>query len=309
MAWQFQNNLTPATGAVAAYAVKTAMKAAGWTVPKSSDGTTYNSSGDQISSGAAGAGGWGNNFAWAVLQMPGGSGRQVCIQKSNANNTDWRITYSKSAGFVTGAPSATVVPTASDSHTLLGSGSDGAPGFAAWFGGADGTYRYSAAANDASPYGVFAFAFIIGGGPASHAWLIDPMDPALSANFNSYETDPYVFFASAVGDTWGSSMSTTFRGFVNGVWLTAINILSLPFRLSQSPLLVDPGTGKDVGNWAPIYYQVANFLKGFGTVWKFHLTGPAAARPTPTPIQLVTLNDTIIISDVEFPWDGSAPVI
>ena len=76
MAYTFLTNQTPATAAVAIYNLKTTFKAAGWTVPRSSDGTTYNNSGDQISAGTSGAGGMDNARAWFVIQEPAAPSRQ-----------------------------------------------------------------------------------------------------------------------------------------------------------------------------------------------------------------------------------------
>ena len=64
MAFVFDVNESPATYAVAMFQFKTLMKTAGWTVPRSSDGLTFNSSGDQITSGSSGANGMNNNNAW-----------------------------------------------------------------------------------------------------------------------------------------------------------------------------------------------------------------------------------------------------
>lgn len=124
-------NSVPATGAIAIFKVKTLLKAAGWTVPRSSDGTTYNSSGDQITTGASGANGLANNSAWFVIQDPGGR-RQYMFQRSTTNPV-WTIKFSELAKFTGGSPSATVAATATDSQTLWN---------AATLFDADGTYRF-----------------------------------------------------------------------------------------------------------------------------------------------------------------------
>ena len=114
------NKTTPATGAVAMYELKELLKLAGWTVLSSSDGTTYNSGGDQITSGASGANGMANNNAWFRIRSPAGAGAVSFTFQRGTTNLAWRIVRSRTAGFTTGSPSATVVPSASDGGTMLG---------------------------------------------------------------------------------------------------------------------------------------------------------------------------------------------
>lgn len=124
-------NAVPATGALAIFSVKTLLKAAGWTVPRSSDGTTYNSSGDQITSGLSGANGMNNTSAWFVIQEPGGR-RQYVFQRG-ASALIWTIRFSELAKFTGGTPNATTPATATDQAVVWN---------AATLFDADGTYRF-----------------------------------------------------------------------------------------------------------------------------------------------------------------------
>lgn len=130
------------TGSIFLYTWKTGLKLSGWTVPRSSDGTTYNTSGDQITSGSSGTNGLANNRAWFVLRSPSIDGyqRELCIQRSTASNAQWRIKYSFSSGFTGGSPSATQVPSATDEQIILGAGTDASPTFTSILG-TDNTYR------------------------------------------------------------------------------------------------------------------------------------------------------------------------
>lgn len=112
------------------YDLKEVFKAAGGTVLSSSDGTTYNASGDQITHDGAGAGGMGNTHAWARVRMPDGV-REVLLQTQGAaalNASGIRGLYSR-AGFVGGTPGAVRVPTATDQQFFpgCGGGTDAAP--------------------------------------------------------------------------------------------------------------------------------------------------------------------------------------
>jgi len=140
MAKQSSVNNTGVTGAEGIYILKETLKLAGWTVPRSSDGTTYNASGDQITSGGSGANGMANSRAWFVVQSPNGE-HQWCFQRGTSNNTSWRVKVSALDGFTGGAPSATQVPSATDERLLHGSGTDASPTTATLFP-TDSTYRF-----------------------------------------------------------------------------------------------------------------------------------------------------------------------
>lgn len=150
MAKQTDVNSIPATGGEAMFRLKEVLKLAGWTVPESSDGTTYNPAGDQITTGAAGAGGMNNDNAWFVVEEPSGAGgRQWCFQCVLAASEQWRIKLSAATGFGIGNPSATQVPQAVDEVVLRGSGTDAAPTGTTLFP-TNGTYRVHCIAQDAA---------------------------------------------------------------------------------------------------------------------------------------------------------------
>jgi hypothetical protein len=130
-------NLVYATNNEVFFQFKEKMKAAGFTVTQSSDGLTYSSSGDVITHFSTGAGGLNNARAFFILREPGGR-REYCFQRNSS--TVVRIKYSALARFVTGSPSATVTPDATDEQTMHGGGTSAAPTFATFFG-ADGTYK------------------------------------------------------------------------------------------------------------------------------------------------------------------------
>lgn len=108
------------------YRLKELLLLEGWTVPASSDGTTYSPTGDAITTGTlfpattATPGSIANANSWVRLQHPLAS-CELLIQHSNSNTADaWKIRYSK-LGFNGGSPSATVAPTATDEVYVYGS--------------------------------------------------------------------------------------------------------------------------------------------------------------------------------------------
>jgi len=201
MAKLFTVNQTPLTWAAAMFILKTQLKTAGWTVTKSSDGTTYNASADQIDNGTSAVNGMDRAYAWFVIQMPGCS-RSFCIQRNSStaanSSNSWRIKYSKIAGFATGSPSATQTPTATDEEVLLGNakGGDAAPTFniiapVSCFGDG-GTFRFNCFADNAAPYGFMSWSWQNTTGFTGHAFGIDPLQAAVAI-----DTDPYVVHATA----------------------------------------------------------------------------------------------------------------
>ncbi len=197
------------TGTAAIWALITAMTTAGWTMVRSSDGTTAGS-GIHVTGSGTGAGGLGNTGAWVVMQQPtGGSGnyagtRQICFQHTNAGNdvatTDnsmvWRIMYSKLAGFTGG--SAAVSATATDQKAVLGGGTAGSPTFEILFNTGWGGYRYHIMAADATDadcaMGFELVSYPGGGGSCNGAIIFDPL-----TNLSSFDTDPFVFVTNIDG--------------------------------------------------------------------------------------------------------------
>ena len=185
-------NMIPASAEWTMYYFKEALKQAGWTVVKSSDGSTYNSSGDQITSGNSGAGGMNNNNVWWIVQSPAGAGGfQMCWQ-SGSNRTQWRLKWSHSAGFTGGSPSASQVPSASDEKVICGGGSDASPTFYGWLAG-NGTYRAHIGCSTVYPYSCYLIMANFADTYSRHFWLLE----LASGSYPSADVTPYVLEVSA----------------------------------------------------------------------------------------------------------------
>lgn len=338
MAFDFTDvNLTPATGAVAIYNLKQRLKAQGWTVPRSSDGTTYNSSGDQITTGAAGAGGMANNSAWFIIQAPAG-GRQFCFQRGTTNVL-WRILYSFSAAFTGGSPGATRVSTATDQQFLCGGGTDASPTYYTLFGTADGGWRHHIAVDGASPYGWYSVGYPTGGGGVTHGLFMDPLTQ--TAGGATPDVDAYCFYANGrtTENMEGGALIwelTSGQGpaFVGGYlkkglagegWVM-INALSyyiysgtasmacIPDAsnlVAGTGLGINPHTGLDdifdilygrrSGLAAPFGY------KGKSTLLKW--TGKRRLSGDTLSVASAGAKDYIVIGHVALPWNGSTPSV
>lgn len=119
MAWSMNDgggdtyNLLHSTGAESIYALKELLKSVGWTVLMSGDGLlVYDAVGDSITAAGAGANGMNNVSAWFRITDPANA-RELLFQRG-ANSYAWILQYSRLEKFDGGAPSATVLPTATD---------------------------------------------------------------------------------------------------------------------------------------------------------------------------------------------------
>ncbi|MGW8177443.1 MAG: hypothetical protein ACWGQW_01385 [bacterium] len=235
-------NEVVATGAAAIFKLKTVLKAAGWTVPRSSDGLTYNSTGDQITHAGTGAGGMENNRAWFVIQSPNGE-HQWCFQKESGDNAEWRVKVSPLAGFVGGSPSAIIVPTATDQTTIFGSGTDASPTFVDMFP-VDGTYRFNAIAENAPVgttvpiYPFWAFAVETGNGAIRTFIMQEALEPGTFKELTgtravpvSGEPDPCIY-ACSYHVTSGNNAAVTEIAGGAGQWADASPYTGMYFRLN-----------------------------------------------------------------------------
>jgi len=330
MSYSFNTNQTPATCAVAIYNLKTLLKLVGWTVPRSSDGSTYNSSGDQISSGGSGAGGMDNARAWFIVQAPSG-GKQFCFQRQNtvgANSSyPWRMKYSRNVGFSGGSPSATVTPSAADEQILLGAGTDASPTFATLFATTtDGGFRHQLLADNANGYSFASFAWVNASALPTHGFLFDSLTSPASAD--GYACSIYVNGIIANTSGGGGSGAGCFQyesiyrnngkifGYKSdGTWSTTILGCALAVSESGTVKLMAPfGMNVDADNKDPLFpipmvhYNTITDLgdwRGFSTLLRWS----AVSRTTASTLSVSTSKDRIILCDVSLPWDGSTPTV
>mgnify|MGYP001382708277 CR=1 FL=1 len=191
----FTDVSTPATALDAIFTVKTLGVAHGWTVSASGDGTSYGAASDVITTSA-------NLSAvgsWFRLKMPGTTRELLFVMKTA--NTGWTIRYCV-AGFLTGAPSATVAPTGTGSQVLF----DGT------FFGTDGTYRWLVSFDDASPYEFWAASLTIGSLAASTAIALLAME---TGSYDATDLDPYVIYATFTFTFAWTELYQTYTGSKN----------------------------------------------------------------------------------------------
>lgn len=293
MAFSFDINNVPANGCVAMFILKRALKAAGWTVPKSSDGSTYNSSGDQITSGSSGANGMYNTRAWYVVAAP--NGRQICIQRDNqANGQGWRIKYSPAAGFVTGSPSATQAPAAADEKMLIGGGTDASPTFGTTFLPGDNGYKYHVVCGGAAEgYCFIGFLAANTTGSTTSGTLF--LDSLVANSYPVEDVDPVVLGVPALL-TFASLSSTGMAAQISAATFTGCTALAP--GTTPGAMGTNPWTGKD--DLLPVFYARTAATVGFKGL-SYMLRWGSATRGN---MDLATDKTRVFIGNIWIPWDG-----
>jgi len=182
-------NINPPTGAEYLRRLKNVLKAAGWTVISSCNGTTAAASDLWAAEGDNN-----HDYAWWVGQSPSGE-RQICIQRGTAE-THWRVKYIKGAFAEYDNGNPTITPARASGlaeFVLCGGGTDASPTFEQLFyaGGGDNAsypYRGHVIAIDTTD-GFWAGTFRVGTSVPVLGFYIDPLtglqDPA--------DVDPVAF--------------------------------------------------------------------------------------------------------------------
>ena len=332
MTYTFSVNNSPTTGAMAMYALVSTLISAGWLKKMDSDGTTYSSTGVQVTSGNVGTNGLGNANAWVRLQSPAVNGgsvvnqtREITIQRGSSNLL-WRIKYSASALFTGGSPAAAVTPSSADEVFMIGGGTDASPTFYSWLA-ADGAYRWHIAAGGAAEfYSFVAWAQTIGSVTGTLTICLDVM---ATGSFPVIDVDPAVMYCSTTNNTILEQISNSFVGTnqtnpararawlgatsAAGASLTSNNVIVGITNYASSTLggltfATNPWTNKD--DLFPCLWGCGNTtlprgVKGISTLFKFG----SIQRLNGEPGASITTKDKIFFGSLWFPWSGVAPLI
>lgn len=309
---------TPATGSAAMFDLKTQLKSAGWTVKASSDATTYNSSGDQITSGSSGANGWANTNAWARIQSPDGY-REFTIQRGTTNVL-WRIKYSRLAKFTGGSPGTTQTASATDEAIIVGGGTDAAPTFATFFA-ADASYRWNIGTDNATPYTFWSGAFATGGGTPTGVLCLEyflaaePTDTHLHMVVSCHNTNGLTNASLSLQTRTAGSTVRSLTTVAAVSPATNVDVAAAAYYVANGATVIYP----DGGSTNPISIKdeilpilwargsgVANpGYKGVGSILKW----TSINRSTGDTLTVSTTRDRIVYGSCSFPWDGSTPTV
>lgn len=191
-------NLSVTSAQLAWYNVKAAAIASSltalsnWTVPTSSNGVVYAQLGDVITSASSLA-----VNSWFVLRGHGiiDSGtiyyRELCFQFNGAGAV--RIVYSPRLGFVSGTPSVTRVPSATDGELLYGGGTDASPTFTALLPSA-GSWMQAWFSEVDDAFWVLCYA--TGGGNPTALFYLDTIPAQYTTVGALVDGDPCVIYAN-----------------------------------------------------------------------------------------------------------------
>ena len=338
---QFSVNLVPASGIEAMWNVIYALKTlGGWLSKADSDGTTYSSTGGQVTGANTGAHGLYNTKAWERLQTPDGVREIVTQQQSSPsanNNYAMRWKYSKSAKFTGGSPTATKVPSATDEQVLWGGGTDSSPTFDPIFQNQDGINWQHIGVQDAPPYAWYCVMWTFGGGLISTGMLFDSTSPFGGGT----DADPYVLYL-AEGDSSFGNVSSVFQNLGTGIGTSSSTLgakawIGSSFKgvgLGSICVYNDSGSlrslavaGKNIGGgsgpgagsdpfsgyddtqlafWARVSSDSAPAgLKGLSKLCRWQ----TVTRKNGQLLQLSNPGDLIAVGDLALPWPGASTLV
>lgn len=342
MAYQFSYVTTTDGFAELLFNLKTLLKAAGWTVLSSGDGTTYFAASDGITTGAAGAGGMRNDKAWFRIRQPSGGSapyagtREFVFQYSPASFVnEGRAKYSYSAGFTGGAPSATQTPSAADEMFWFGGGTDAAPTYAFFDFNVFAGRKGYVAVNDAAPWNWYVVAAReIPPDAYQGAMCYMMWDAVIQAPFNATDPllsdrEPYVWTFMGAGDNnilTGSSPHACWTYFDVAGSLILVPVATIGWKdytntsnpskppsavsvfnpyngaVDVWPLSYSMQNGNSITNIATNWRTVDVTMKGYSVILDVE-GGASEQRDRGT---LNTTNDRINFGKCWWPWNGAA---
>jgi hypothetical protein len=315
-AWTKDTVYTTGTGdgfATAIYALKTALVAAGWTVPSSGSGTSgsYSSSTDLITSAAV----LNSAKAWFRIKMPS-STREWCFQRTTSDML-WRVKVAP-GGFLTGSPAKDVTPLGATEYVMLGSGTDASPTGANFPLTNATSLRTQIACDGASPYGAVMVTHQAGTVNKECAWFTDPM---VTGTFDASDTDPYVYgmncaSASAMLDVLLATETTSQCAVFSGLTPTQViaPIYSITSDGSTYYTAIPAGIGTNhisgYDDLFPVMWHRRSALAGGiggqkGYSGLFLWLGTAKAVGSTCSVS--TTSDRYVFGHVNLPWDGTTP--
>lgn len=298
-------NTTPATNDDPVFNMKATLVQAGWTVLRSSDGTTYNSSGDQIYLRGTGANSIGNASAWFVIRDPNTTQHHYYLFRRGASAGQFFIGVALT-DISGGSPGATTTPTNALMWGIFGASGNVSTSNPTTADYADGqttaNFHHEFAADSSSPYGAYGFAFTKN--PTdTDCWYAFLYDGLASGSYQSADPDPWYTWAGSAASNFGTSQVaaqgvTSINGVLgnNYIWLQWV-----------TNFIGNPYTGKD--DLLPVWYygnasaSQGKTYKGQSFYFKWE-TFAIASRGTGQILDQVTLNDTVLCNVFCFPWNG-----
>ena len=306
------------------YQIKELLKTVGWVVQSSSDGLTYNASGDIITSGGAGAGGMNNTNAWYVLAHPtlDGYQRYLCLQiGSSKNNIRYKISWTPFNG---GSPGILRVPSATDERVLYGSGTDASPYMAVILDTTTANIRINLIAGDsADDYAFFMLFNKVGTGALGGAIIMEKLichaldvDPYIYY-IQGTSTYPYTYLNAYVSHDFASPGSYCPVGWIKKSYTDAVFVKCVTSWYSTAisssnyqavgQLGSDPYDGTDV--ILPLIFYSPNNSQTSIPSYKGQSVNMKLSGSNRTALETSNTRTRIYSGPFSFPWNGSVPLI
>ncbi len=326
MAYVFSTGNTPLTGSVAIWTLidklTNPVGGAGWIVKADSDGSTYNATGGQVTSGGSGAHGLGNSNAWVRVQAPtvGSNTRELTFQRGTTDLL-WRIKYSANTHFTGGTPGISQTASSTDEVFMSGGGTDASPTFTTLFS-TNNTYRWHVGAGGATDgYSFYAYSLTSLSTSIQNTIALDVLK---AGTYPSQDIDPAVMICTSAGNTvLVNTVTANLTGPANArAWLGSVSAAGASLLTNN----VNVGLERFAGNVGTISFAV-NPFSGKDTLWSpIYISSNSNSARTPqgnkgastlfklgsmTRTNLDTLNagkDYIYLGTLWLPWDGSTPV-
>lgn len=306
------------SGAECVYEAKELLKSAGWVVTESGDGSSTYSTSDLLTSAAAIV-----DDSWFTIQDPAGL-REFQVQATLLIGHEFRVKYSRAAGFVGGTPSATQVSSATDEAVCKGGGTDAAPTGEAWWhagAGTDPDDRVVGGAETVAPYRFWfasrqdAFPYASGFG-----WAMEGIDLPEDV---TEDTDPVVLYFLTQGSpvayqTAALASYASGAGKVVG-WLDIGGTPTFVRFAAQTYLesaQINPNVHNSKWEIVPILYARSagqtdpDGVKGWGTGCLLWILNSVSS-----PFNVVlnvggsSANWMRLDTNIAVPWDGSTPTL
>lgn len=300
-------------GAEVLFGTKELLKAAGYGVLSSGDGTTL-FAGDGITHAGVGAGGMNNSRSWVRVQAPAAMAPRrewILLRGSTGDRFAW-IQVSAEDGFVGGAPTGDTPPTALDAANIVGIDTTGGLVFPA-----ASTFTWHAGADDAAPFSWYAIVMINGTAVADGSMIFEPMAPG---SFPVGDDDPAVYYAGpgawsnvSVWGAVGGGPSGWYQKDLGGE--AFVRMIGFTYSTGGAGQIVPSGTGTNPydgdDNLFPVPYGRSAIMatqigwKGFGASLRWLGT----IRANMSTLSVLALRDKVVVGPLALPWNGSVPVI
>lgn len=330
MAWSYNVNNSAGTGSDVIFALKTLLKAAGWTVRMSGGGTgsiLYSSTGEIITT----AGQMNGALSWFVIQQPVAVGhpQREFLFKHKANisgDPAYDIRVSAAGGYSAAGTDEDTEPAATADAQLIAGSALSAGGVGLF--PADGTYKYHMGCEGADPWGWYMIWSKNGSGNAVQGVVFDPL---VAGTFPASDADPAVYNASTdstVSGTFGSGLYTSGsrqskywfkKGLAGETWCSYANGFNTGFAFNYDVGAAGVAIPGSIGanphsskyEHFPIMwgrgtsFATAVGWKGIGSVQRWR----GAVLVDFDTLSVAGVRERVVAELVTLPWPDVAPVL